>query len=53
MGTMDEFRAVVALLRSGALKPVVDEVFAPEDAQRAYGRLEAGEQFGKLVFRWN
>jgi NADPH:quinone reductase-like Zn-dependent oxidoreductase len=52
MGSMDEFRAVVALFRSGALKPVVDEVFRPEDASVAYGRLEAGEQFGKIVFRW-
>jgi NADPH:quinone reductase-like Zn-dependent oxidoreductase len=52
MGSMDEFRAVVALFRSGALKPVVDEVFRPEDASVAYGRLEAGEQFGTIVFRW-
>jgi NADPH:quinone reductase-like Zn-dependent oxidoreductase len=52
MGSMDEFRAVVALMRSGALRASVDRVFAPGDAQAAYGRLEAGEQFGKLVFRW-
>jgi NADPH:quinone reductase-like Zn-dependent oxidoreductase len=52
MGTMDEFRAVVALMRSGALRAVVDEVVAPANAQAAYGRLEAGEQFGKIVFRW-
>jgi hypothetical protein len=30
----------------------VDRVFAPADATAAYGRLEAGEQFGKIVFRW-
>ena len=52
MGSMDEFRAVVALLRSGALRPVVDEVLAPEQGGAAYARLEAGEQFGKLVVRW-
>jgi NADPH:quinone reductase-like Zn-dependent oxidoreductase len=52
MGSMDEFRAVMALFRAGALKPVVDEVFRPEDAPAAYARLEAGEQFGKIVFRW-
>ena len=52
MGTMDEFRSVVALMRSGALKATVDEVVAPADAQAAYARLEAGEQFGKIVFRW-
>jgi NADPH:quinone reductase-like Zn-dependent oxidoreductase len=52
MGSMDEFRSVMALFRAGALKPVVDEVFRPEDAAAAYARLEAGEQFGKIVFRW-
>jgi NADPH:quinone reductase-like Zn-dependent oxidoreductase len=39
-------------MRSGALRAVVDEVVAPANAQAAYGRLEAGEQFGKIVFRW-
>jgi NADPH:quinone reductase-like Zn-dependent oxidoreductase len=53
MGSMDEFRAVVALLRSGGLSPVVDRVFEPAEASEAYARLEAGEQFGKLVFRWS
>jgi NADPH:quinone reductase-like Zn-dependent oxidoreductase len=53
MGSMDEFRAVIALMRSGGLKASVDRVFAPADATAAYGRLEAGEQFGKIVFRWN
>ena len=53
MGSMDEFRAVAALLRSGALQPVVDRVFEPAEATDAYARLEAGEQFGKLVFRWS
>lgn len=52
MGDMHEFREVVSLLRSGALKPVVDQVFAPADAAKAYARLESAEQFGKLVIRW-
>jgi NADPH:quinone reductase-like Zn-dependent oxidoreductase len=52
MGTMDEFRSVVALFRSGALRPAVDAVLAPSDAAVGYGRLEAGEQFGKIVFKW-
>lgn len=52
MGDMAEFREVVALFRSGALKPVVDTVFPAADAVAAYRRLEAGEQFGKLVIDW-
>jgi NADPH:quinone reductase-like Zn-dependent oxidoreductase len=52
MGTMEEFRSVVSLLRSGAIRPVVDQVFAPSQAQAAFERLEAGEQCGKLVIDW-
>jgi NADPH:quinone reductase-like Zn-dependent oxidoreductase len=52
MGNMDEFRECLALLRSGAVRPVVDQVFRPEAAADAYARLEAGEQFGKIVVDW-
>jgi NADPH:quinone reductase-like Zn-dependent oxidoreductase len=52
MGTGDEFREVGALFRAGKLRAVVDEVHAPEDAVKAYTRIESGEQFGKVVIRW-
>ena len=52
MGDMQEYREVVALLRNGSLKPVVDHVYAPADAQKAYARLESAEQFGKIVIKW-
>lgn len=52
MGDMREFREVAALLISGALKPVIDSVFDAHDAPRAYARLESGEQFGKVVVRF-
>jgi NADPH:quinone reductase-like Zn-dependent oxidoreductase len=52
MATNDEFREVAALFRAGHLRPVVDQVFDARDAARAYERLEAGEQFGKIVVRW-
>ncbi len=52
MGSNGEFREVVSLFRAGALKPVVDQVYAPDEAVEAYKRLEAGEQFGKLVIDW-
>ncbi len=52
MGDLHEFREVVSLLRSGALKPVIDQVFAPADAANAYARLESAEQFGKIVIKW-
>ncbi len=52
MGTNEEFHEVAALFRAGALKPVVDQAFDARDAAKAYQRLEAGEQFGKIVLRW-
>ncbi len=52
MGDMDEFRQVVALFRSGALKPVMDNVYDAADAAEAYARLETGDQFGKVAIRW-
>jgi NADPH:quinone reductase-like Zn-dependent oxidoreductase len=52
MGSNDEFRELAALYRAGQLRPVVDQVFAARDASKAYARLEAGEQFGKIVMDW-
>jgi NADPH2:quinone reductase len=52
MGDMREFREVVSLFRNGAIRPVIDEVFAPAEGASAFARLEAGEQFGKLVVDW-
>jgi len=52
MGDMDEFREIIALFRTGAMKPVIDHVHDAKDGRAAYARLEAGEQFGKIAIRW-
>ena len=52
MGDMDEFREVVSIFTRGHMQPVIDKVFTKEDAPAAYARLEAGEQFGKIVVSW-
>jgi NADPH:quinone reductase-like Zn-dependent oxidoreductase len=52
MGSMQEFREVVQLLRSGAVRPVVDSTLRPDQGANAYARLESGEQFGKVVVDW-
>ena len=52
MGTNDEFKEVVALFNAGHLAPVVDTVIPFADAKKAWERLEAGEQFGKIVIDW-
>lgn len=52
MGTNDEFRAVMALYRSGALVPEIDSVHRPEAARVAWERLEGQQQMGKVVLDW-
>lgn len=49
MGTHQDFRDITALLWSGRLKPVIDRVMPLGEGVTAYGMLEKGEQFGKIV----
>lgn len=49
MASRSEFRAVMDLVFAGRMTPVVDRVMPLDDAREAYERLEAGEQFGKIV----
>ncbi len=53
MGTNDEFREITALFRAGHLKPVIDRVFPWREGAGAWERLEAAEQFGKIVIDWS
>jgi NADPH:quinone reductase-like Zn-dependent oxidoreductase len=52
MGSNEEFHEVAALFRAGKLDAAVDKVFPVAEAVAAYERLEAGEQFGKIVLMW-
>lgn len=49
MGNDAEFEAIVGELRAGRLHPPVDSVWPLEQGKAAYARLEAAEQFGKVV----
>ena len=51
MGTRSDFEGAYDLVSSGRARPVVDEVFALEDAAAAHERLERGEQLGKIILR--
>ena len=37
------------LIEEGALRPVMDEIFALEDADKAHARMENGDHIGKIV----
>jgi NADPH:quinone reductase-like Zn-dependent oxidoreductase len=49
MGTREDFEAAYELVKSGRALPVVDSVRPLAEARGAHERMEAGEQFGKLV----
>ncbi len=49
MGTKEDFEGAYELVKSGRAKPVIDSVFPLAEARAAHERLEAGEQFGKIV----
>ena len=49
MGSDQEFDAITALFRHGALQPPIDSIWPLEDGTTAFERLQSGAQFGKVV----
>jgi NADPH:quinone reductase-like Zn-dependent oxidoreductase len=49
MGSHNDYRQVLKLVFSGALKPVIHTVMPLEKGVEAMALLERGEQFGKIV----
>ena len=44
-----EFRALLAAVGAGRLKPRIDRVFPLSEARAAYAYMEEGRQYGKIV----
>ena len=49
MGRRSELIEVLKFVRDGRLKPVVDAVMPLAEARAAHERIEARQQFGKVV----
>jgi NADPH:quinone reductase-like Zn-dependent oxidoreductase len=49
MASNAEFAQMLAAAFSGRLRPVIDTVMPLDQARAAHERMEAGEQFGKIV----
>jgi len=51
MGSDEDFRAMLSAVSATKLKPVVDSVFPLAEARDAMAKMEAGQQFGKIVLK--
>jgi zinc-binding alcohol dehydrogenase/oxidoreductase len=49
MGTQEDFKAMLDFVHAHKIVPVVDEVFPLSDAQKAFDKMGAAKQFGKIV----
>lgn len=49
LGTLDEYRDLLALAARGGLRPVIDSRHALDDVHSALDRLASGAQFGKIA----
>jgi NADPH:quinone reductase-like Zn-dependent oxidoreductase len=51
MGSHEDFRQMLQAVSANKLWPVIDSVHVLEDVREATRRMEAGEQFGKIVLK--
>jgi zinc-binding alcohol dehydrogenase/oxidoreductase len=51
MGSPDDFAAMIRFVAEKGIRPVIDGVYAFDQADEAMRRMDAGGQFGKLVIR--
>lgn len=51
MASRDDWRRTVEFVKAAKLRPVVDSTYSLGDGHAAYGKLQGGEQFGKIVLR--
>jgi len=49
VGTREEFRQVLDFMAVARTKPILDQIFSLKDTASAHQRMEAGQQFGKMV----
>jgi NADPH:quinone reductase-like Zn-dependent oxidoreductase len=49
MGPSGDFRQMLKTVTAAKLKPVIDSICPLNDIQKAMGRMEKGQQFGKIV----
>ena len=49
MGNEQDFRAMVALVAAGKLRPIIDQVYPLAAAEQAHARMEQSAHMGKII----
>ena len=49
MGSFAELEVVLKLIEEGKIAPVIDEIFPLKEAAKAHERMEARQNFGKII----
>jgi D-arabinose 1-dehydrogenase-like Zn-dependent alcohol dehydrogenase len=50
-GSHEDFRLMLRTMAGSSLEPVIDSVLPLDRAKEAFARMDAGDQFGKIVLR--
>lgn len=53
MGSDEDFDAMLKFVEERNVKPVLDQIFAPEEAVFAFDKMKAGQQLGKIVIKFS
>jgi D-arabinose 1-dehydrogenase-like Zn-dependent alcohol dehydrogenase len=51
MGSKGDFAQMLKAMATARMKPIIDSVKPLESVQEAMGKMEAGEQFGKIILK--
>ena len=51
MGSPDDFAAMLDMVSKHEIRPIIDEVFALSEGNKAFEKMNISSQFGKLVLR--
>jgi len=51
MGTRSDFSTMLDFVHQHKISPVIDKKYPLDDADKAFQRMDAGEQFGKIILK--
>jgi NADPH:quinone reductase-like Zn-dependent oxidoreductase len=51
MGSDQDFEQMIQFVKQKKIKPIIDEVFTFEEAEKAFDRMKEGKQLGKIVLK--